>query len=65
MNFTKINEFTTPTELGEYMAEPESVLNFILGKGDVIYTDKKMSSIKSGFFKVILKKIFTFDFKNF
>ena len=47
------------------MAEPETILELILGKGQPKYTDKKMASIKSTFFKIIMKKIFTFDFKNF
>lgn len=64
-NFKFINEFKVPTEVGQYMAEPKSVLDFTYGKGEISYTDEKMSSIKSTFFKVLLKKIFTFDFKNF
>jgi len=64
-NFKFINNFNVPTKIGEFMAEPESLLNFILGKGELLYTNKKMDSIKSTLFKVLLKKIFTFNFKNF
>jgi hypothetical protein len=64
-NFKFINEFTVPTEIGKFMAEPKTVLDFTYGKNDIIYTDKKMESIKSVMFKILLKKIFTFDFKNF
>lgn len=64
-DFKFINEFIVPTEVSKYISDPESLLNFTYDKGDIIYTDKKMTSIKSAFFQVLLKKVFSFNFKKF
>jgi len=65
-DFNLINRFKVPFKLSQYMAEPKSVLDFIYRKGEITYTNKKMTPIGKAMLKVLLKKVFTFDlFKNF
>lgn len=60
-SFSKVNEFVVPIEIGEYVAEPYSVLDFVMGNGHPVYTDRKMTSIRSALFMVLLRKIFSFN----
>jgi hypothetical protein len=72
-DFRKINEFTStwaslfivPKKVSEYVADPKSLLDYITKNSKIIYTEKKMVSIMSALFRVLMKKIFSFDFKNF
>ena len=64
-NFKLINKVTIPLEVSQFMAEPQSVLDFLNSGSEMKFSKKKMVPIKKAFMRVILKKILTLDFKNF
>lgn len=62
VDFELINTFKVENNLSKYFAEPQSVLDYVYGKGKPKYTDIKMTPIKRAMLSVVLKKIFTLDF---
>jgi len=64
-NIKKINEFIVPHDINKYVIDINTILPFLLENKDIIYTGEKIISVKSALFKVLLKKIFLFKFKDF